>query len=248
MGTLAIDIETASPFEEPSGSGDTDAYEWLSIAAAYTDDGTVGSETTVIFRNGGWEREHTADLLNRFIEWCQGQTIERTLTYYGSRFDLVHMGRWAHDLEQAGVRPGAYADLARVLPQHIDIALAAADQHPDAVNENREIPPDWRVYQLEGIDNEGVWYDDYELPPGFLEQFDIDHDAVQGRHIGTALGEWYVKGIEVGLEGTKTHEQLEQLLYDYSISDIADLPALYQALGGETLDRDYYYPFEEIQQ
>jgi hypothetical protein len=93
MGTLAIDIETASPFEEPSGSSDTDPYEWISIAAAYTDDGTVGSETTVIFRNGGWEREHTADLLNRFIEWCQGQTIERTLTYYGSRFDLVHMGR-----------------------------------------------------------------------------------------------------------------------------------------------------------
>lgn len=49
MGTLAIDIETASPFTEPDEENSTECYEWLSVAVAYTH-GQDKSEQAVLFR------------------------------------------------------------------------------------------------------------------------------------------------------------------------------------------------------
>ena len=109
MGSLALDIETASPFEgKPFNGDDTDTLAWVAIAVAYDDGSGSEPDAEVFFRDGGWEDKHTADLLNRFITWCEGRDIERTLTYNGSGFDLRHMANWADDLAEASVRPNAY--------------------------------------------------------------------------------------------------------------------------------------------
>ena len=66
MGTLAIDIETASPKKEPSKQehfSDTSYFELVAIAVGYRDGS--GVESDVLFREGGWEQKHTADLLER---------------------------------------------------------------------------------------------------------------------------------------------------------------------------------------
>jgi hypothetical protein len=247
MGTLALDIETASPFREPSrGENDTDCFEWLSVAAAYTEDGAEAPETTVLFRRGGWEQRYTADLLDRLVAWCGDRDVERTLTYNGAWFDLKHMANWADELAASGVRPGAYADLQSVLPRHVDLARAASDRHEDDLREGQPVLPDWRAYELEGIDNERVWYDDYDFDPGYRSGLGIDDGFVKGEHVGRVLGERYVDGVTAGLEGTRTHRELERLLYDYSVSDVADLFALYAALGGAQLDECHRYPLAEI--
>lgn len=248
MGTLTIDIETASPFKEPSrDENSTKFYEWLSVAAAYTADGRTEPETTVLFRRGGWEDRYTADLLNRLVEWCSDREIQRTLTYNGTWFDLKHMANWADALENSGERPGAYADLKKIVPNHVDVAQAATDHHEEELQEGQPILPDWLAYDLENIANESVWYDDYGFNQDYREGLGIEDKFVKGKHVGQVLGERYVDGITAGLEGTHTHQELERLLYDYSISDVADLFELYEALGGEQLDEQYNYPLDEIE-
>lgn len=246
MGTLAIDIETASPFREPArDESGTEFYEWLSIAAAYTEENTE-AESTVLFRRGDWSEEFTADLFDRFIGWCDGLDIERTLTYNGAWFDLRHMANWADALEDSGERPDAYADLRSVLPNHVDLAKAATARHEDELWEDQPIIPEFKAYELEGIDNDRIWYDDYELNADFLDSLGLDQPFVTGKHVGRVLGERYVDGVVAGLEETATHRELKRILRDYGLSDVVDLFALYESLGGETLDRGYHYPIDEI--
>lgn len=202
MGTLAIDIETASPFTEPDEENRTECYEWLSVAVAYAN-GQDELEQTVLFRQGGWEHEHTAELLGRLIDWCRQRDIERTLTYNGTRFDLKHMANWAESLDEAGVRSGALDDLISCLPSHIDLALAAADRHRDELWESQVVLPDWKAYTLEGIDNDRVYYDDYAFNDDYRDGLGIDEQFVQGKHVGRVLGERYVEGIAAGIEDTR---------------------------------------------
>lgn len=247
MGSLAIDIETCSPCEEPpKNSNATRYYEWLSVAVAHLGEGQVEPETAVMFRQGGWDEEYTADLFERFVDWCQSLDIDRTLTYNGTWFDLKHMLNWADSLEKTGLRPNARRDLIGCLPCHVDLAKAAADHHDDELWDEQVVLPDWKAYELEGIDNQSIWYDDYDLDPAYREGLGISDDFVKGEHVGRVLGERYVEGVVAGLEKTSTHRELERLLYDYSISDIVDLFPLYESLGGEALDREYHYPPEEI--
>lgn len=247
MGTLALDIETASPFEEPpEGSKETKYFEWLSVAVAYHEDGQIEPDISVMFRRGGWEDEYTADLFGRLIDWCQTRNIDRTLTYYGSEFDLRHMLNWADSLEKNGIRPNARVDLIDSLPRHVDLAKAAAERHSDQVRPDRDVLPDWIAYELEGIDNDRIWYDDYDFNRDYWEHLEIDDDSVSGSHVGQVLGERYVDGVVAGLEETKTHGELERLLYDYSLSDITDLFALYESLGAQTVEQEHHYPIEEI--
>lgn len=248
MGTLAIDIETASPFREPSLEENATAdFEWLSVAASYAAPDLAEPETTVLFRRGGWEDRYTADLLDRLVDWCADRDVRRTLTYNGAWFDLRHMGNWAEALAESGERPGAYADLEAALATHVDVALAARDRHADELLDGQPILPDWRAYQLEGIDNTSVRYADYGFDPDYRAALGIDGAYVSGAHVGEVLGERYVEGVVAGLEETRTHRELERLLYDYSVSDVADLFALYESLGGARLDEEYRRPLSEIE-
>jgi hypothetical protein len=204
MGTLTLDIETASPFEEPTdGSNETRCYEWLSVAVAYVEDGPADPETAVLFRRGGWDDEYTADLLDRLAEWCSTRDVARTLTDNGTWVDLKHLASWAESLDRTGVRPDALDDLRRILPRHVDVARAAADRHGDALWDDQVVLPDWKVYRLEGIDNETVWYDDYDFNPDFFERLGVDDEMVEGAHVGRVLGERYVDGVVAGFEETR---------------------------------------------
>lgn len=247
MGTLALDIETGSPFAEPpDGGNDTEYFELFAVAVAYTDGSADGPEVDVLFREGGWEPDHTADLLDRLIDWCAARDVERVLTYNGAWFDLVHLANWATELEAAGVRPGAYAALTDALPNHVDLALAAADVHSEELWADQHVLPDFKAYRLEGIDNESVRYADYDLNPDYVDGLDVDGGYVQGKHIGRTLADRYVRGIEAGLEGTATHRELGRLLREYCVSDVADLFALYESLGGERLDEPYGRPWASL--
>lgn len=76
MSHLAIDIETASPFEAPSRSdNDTRYYEWVVTSVAYRDETWSESETDVLFRRGGWDVEHTADMIDQLLS---GVTSEKS--------------------------------------------------------------------------------------------------------------------------------------------------------------------------
>jgi DNA polymerase elongation subunit (family B) len=249
MGILAIDIETASPFEEPDPEQNaTRCYEWLSVAMAYRGSDLDDPEAQVFFRRGGWEPKYTADLFERLIDWCDGRNIERTLTYNGAYFDLKHLLNWAEDLEESNEWTGLNGGLKASFPTHIDLAKAATARHKEELQEDQPILPDWLAYDLEDIDNDSIWYDDYDFNDDYWERLGIEDEFVRGSHVGQVLGEKYIDGVQAGLEGTKTHEELEQLLYDYSISDIVDLFALYDALGGEQLEDDFHFPVEEIEQ
>ncbi|WP_250137895.1 hypothetical protein [Halorientalis salina] len=246
MGVLALDIEPASPFEEPDMEENaTRCFEWISVGVAYRGDELNEPETSVLFRQGGWEPEHTADLFQQLIGWCEDRNVDRTLTYNGTRFDVKHLLNWAEELEESGEWSGLSSGLKSSCPNHIDLAKAATERHEDELQDGQPILPDWLAYKLENIDNDSIWYDDYDFDSGY--RLEIEDKFVKGVHVGQILGEKYVEGVQAGLDDTRTHQELKRLLYDYSISDIADLFALYDSLGGEQLEDDFHYPIEEIE-
>lgn len=246
MGTLALDIETGSPFEEPPGrTNDTAFFEWLSIAVAYRDSPDDEPTVEVFFREADWGEEGTAALFDRLIEWCDARDVDRVLTYNGEWFDLKHLANWAQALDESGVRPGTDDDLERICSVHIDLAVAATDRHEDKLLDGQPVLPAWKAYQLEGIDNDRIWYDDYAFNDDYFQGLGIDDSFVKGQHVGQALASAYVDGVVAGLESTSTHQALRRLLYDYSVSDVADLFALYDALGGKELDVEYGHPLGE---
>ena len=247
MGLLAIDIETSSPFEEPPrGENSTKYFEWVITSVAYQDESHSELDCSVLFRRGGWGNEFTADMLEQLIDWCEDLEIHQMLTYNGAWFDLKHIGMWAKRLEYDEIYLEVTSDLSDLFANHIDLAQAAADHYSDELWESQEILPDWKAYQLAGINNERIWYGDYEFDEAYLEGLNLDSDHVKGSHIGTVLGEEYIKGLTHGLEETRTHQELEQLLIDYAKSDVSDLFDLYEALGGKTLYPSYHYPLEEV--
>lgn len=250
MGTLAVDIETASPFTDPDPEeNNTDDYEWVAVAVGYDPaitDPSVAPETDVLFRQGGWDDDHTAALLDDLCEWCEDRDVERTLTYNGAWFDLKHMCNWAQKLTDNGTRPAAYSDLVEAVQTHIDLAHPATERHEDELRDDQPILPLWKVCQLEDIDDEKTWYDDYEIPEAYLDAAAIDQPFVRGAHVGEVLGERYVEGLEAGIEHTKTHQQLAQLLSDYAAGDVDVLFELYRNLGGEALVDEHCYPVDEV--
>jgi hypothetical protein len=244
MGTLVLDIETASPFEEPpESSNDTQYYEWFAVSLAYADNLQNSPETEVLFRRGSWDDAHTIDLYQRMFEWCDQRNIERLLTYNGTWFDGKHLLNWAREIDS--VADHDYRNRTeRLFENHVDVALAAADEYSEELWDDQHILPDWKAYKIAEIDNDSVWYDDYDFPETYLSQ--IDGSAVQGKHIGQVLGERYVDNVEAGIESTSVHRELTQLLTDYCMSDVADLINLYTTLGGPTLDEAYRRTAAEI--
>ena len=244
MGTLALDIETASPFEEPpENATDTEHYEWVAVSLAYVDELDETPTVEVLFRRGDWTDAHTVDLFERLFEWCEERPVDRVLTYNGTWFDGRLLLSWAGELD-ASANAGFRRRLEELFENHVDVALAAADAYADELWEDQHILPDWKAYDLAGIDNDSVWYDDYDFPDVYLSE--IDEPAVQGKHVGRVLGERYVENVDVGIEATSVHRELTRLLTDYCRSDVADLIELYAALGGPALDETYRRTAEEM--
>ncbi len=240
MGTLVLDIETASPFEEPpENANETRYFEWFAVALAYVDDLDDTPETAVLFRRGDWADTHTTDLFERLFDYCEQRTVDRVLTYNGAWFDAKHLLNWAADLDATSDNE-IHARTERLFENHVDVALAAADEYADELWDDQHILPDWKAYDLAGIDNDSVWYDDYEFPDTYLDE--IDGNAMQGKHIGRVIGERYVDNVTAGIEATSVHRELTRLLEDYCRSDVADLVDLYTALGGADLDDTYRRP------
>jgi hypothetical protein len=165
------------------------------------------------------------------------------LTYNGAWFDGTHLLNWARDIDDSANRDFLRRTEA-LFENHVDVALAAADEYEAELWDDQHILPDWKAYDLSGIDNDSVWYDDYDFPDNYLSG--IDGKAVQGKHIGRVLGDKYVQNVETGIEHTSVHRELTQLLKDYCISDVADLINLYTALGGPSLDDSYRRPATDI--
>ncbi|MDS0299152.1 hypothetical protein NDI76_10390 [Halogeometricum sp. S1BR25-6] len=244
MGTLVLDIETASPFEEPpENSNETEYYEWVAVSLAYADELDETPETEVLFRRGDWDDAYAVDLFERLFEWCDERTVDRVLTYNGTWFDCEHLLNWADELDASTDREFRRR-LEELLENHVDVALAAADAYADELWEDQYILPDWKAYDLAGIDNDSVWYDDYDFPDVYLSE--IDGPAVQGKHVGQVLGARYVENVSVGIEATSVHRALTRLLEDYCLSDVADLIELYDSLGGPALDETYRRSAREI--
>jgi hypothetical protein len=241
MGTLAVDIETASPVREPGPADDgTEWFELLAVAVGYRD--TDGIDAEVLFRHGGWDAAETAALLDRVVAWCRERDVERTLTYNGAHFDLRHLSNWAEQLDDDGVRPGIHAELAAALPVHVDLALAARDRFEGRLREGQSVLPLWKVCELTGVDEERVWYDDYGFNDDYLAALDLDARFVKAAHVGRTLGERYVDGLVAGLSETTTHRRLRRLLTDYAVGDVDVLFDVYDALGGPSLDEAYHTP------
>jgi len=237
MGTLVLDIETASPFEEPpDNSNDTQYFEFFAVSLAYADGLDDTPDTEVLFRRGDWNDQYTIDLYDRLFEWCEDRSVDRLLTYNGTWFDGTHLLNWARDIDDSADRD-FFPRTETLFENHVDVALAAADEYEAELWDDQHILPDWKVYDLAGIDNNSVWYDDYDFPDNYLSG--IDGKAVQGKHIGQVLGDKYVQNVEADIQHTSVHRELTQLLKDYCISDVADLINLYTALGGLSLDDTY---------
>lgn len=243
-GLNYCDIETASPFEEPpENTNDTQYYEWVAVGLAYVDDLHDTPDTDVLFRRGNWDDSYTSDLFEQLFDWWSSRDIDRLLTYNGTWFDGKHLLNWARDLD-ATINTQFQPQTESLFENHVDVALAAADEYADELWDDQPILPDWKAYDLADINNEGVWYDDYDFPDTYLA--DVDGPAVQGKHIGQVLGERYVDNVDAGIESTSVHRELTRLLETYCTSDVADLIDLYRTLGGPDLDDTYHRPPSRI--
>jgi hypothetical protein len=234
MATLALDIETASPFDTPGGDefDDTRYFELVAVALGYRSRPTATPETTVLLRRGGWEDEHTADLLVRALAWCDERAADRLLTYNGEGFDLVHLRNWAEECDSL-VDVDLADGVARLATRHRDLKAPATERHRDRLPARASFHKLERVCRWEGIDVVETRYDDYDLNPDFLRGVGVpEHDAVvEGKHVGRGLGAAYVEGVAAGLDDRLTYRELERLLAEYARADVTVLFELADALG-----------------
>jgi hypothetical protein len=233
MGTLALDIETASPDESPGFDefDDTRYFELVAVALGYRAAPDAEPETAVFLRRGGWAADHTADVFERALAWCDGRGVDRLVTYNGSGFDLVHLRTWADDLAAAGVADPR-DDLAALSATHVDLKRPATDRYRDRLPRRASFHKLERVCRWEGLDVVETRYADYDLNPDFLRGAGVPADAtrVEGKHVGQGLGAAYVTGVAAGLDDRLTYRELGRLLRDYARSDVAVLFGLADAL------------------
>lgn len=236
MTTFAIDIETASPFRD----GDvqvTENVELVAVALGHRPAPDEPVESDVLFRAGGWDDEHTADLLERVVDWIESRGDGPLLTFNGAAFDVHHLRNWADDLAESGVWPGAAAALDRVAAEHVDLIHPATDEYEDRLYEDQDAASLRQACYFAGIEAglERTRYADYDLPAELLDREAIDEEYVEGRHVGLALGELYVELLAA--RETKTFAELERLLADYARSDVAPLFELADRLDAVPVGR-----------
>lgn len=219
MGILAIDIETASPDKEPSKQEhfrDTSYFELVAIAVGYSDGDEM--ESDVLFREGGWEREHTADLLERLFSWCDGRDIEKVLTYNGNGFDRIHLENWSRSLDENGVTTDMSQRIGSLFAHHRDLAEMSSNKYRSRISGGGTSFE--RICRWEDIDVVETRYADYDLHEGVHEEYGTQ---LEGRHIGESLGEMYVDLHVSGATDTTTYRQLKRMLADYAVGDVIPL-------------------------
>lgn len=215
-GTLAVDIETASPFNDPGWDDfdDTVYFELVAIALGYQPEPDGPIETTVLFRRGGWDDDYTATLLEDAVSWCRARDASRTLTYNGDGFDAIHLRNWAA-LVSVDVEP--------LLVGHEDLKHPATERHGNRLPEWKDFPKFETLCNWEGVETTPTYYSDYNLETS-LEGYDaIDSAHSQGKHIGQVLGELYVDGLDNGDTGPCSIDDLERLISHYATGDIEPL-------------------------
>ncbi|WP_096388844.1 hypothetical protein [Halopenitus persicus] len=219
MGTLAIDIETASPDKEPSKQEhfrDTSYFELVAIAVGYRDGSRT--ESDVLFRKGGWEQEHTADLLERLFTWCDGRGIETVLTYNGNGFDRIHLENWSRSLDENGVTTDMTPRIESLFAGHRDLAEPSFDKYRSRISGGGTSFE--RICEWEDIDIVETRYADYDLHESVYKEYG---SHVKGQHIGESLGEMYVDLHVSGATDTTTYRQLKRMLTDYAAGDVIPL-------------------------
>jgi hypothetical protein len=224
--TLALDVETASPFRTPGYDDfdDTDCFELVAVALGHRPAPDADPETTVLFRRGGWDDRHTAALIERTRAWVDARRAdgEPLLTYNGAGFDAVHLRGWADRL--AADHPGLPDAVAGLFADHRDVAPVAGRRFAD-----RSFPGRFPRFEdacgWAGVAAPPTRYADYDLDPTLVAR--VDGDAVTGRAVGETLGEAYVDRVAAG----ESPGALERLLADYAAGDVAPLFALADAVG-----------------
>ena len=139
---LAVDVETATPNDEPGREDyqNTGDYEPVAVGLGHQSRPGVDVETAVLFRGGGWEPEATNDRPCRTDEWCADRDADGVLTYEGEgeRFDEVHLKGWARWLAREGVWPEGPDRFDALFSNRIDLSRPAVARYRDRLGSSRE--------------------------------------------------------------------------------------------------------------
>jgi len=113
----------------------------FAASLAYADDVESTPETVVLFRRGDWEDFYTNDLYQRMFEWCEQRDFDRLLTYNGAWFDGKHLLNWAQGID-ATTEHDLLERTEALFENHVDVALAVADEYADELWDDQHILPD----------------------------------------------------------------------------------------------------------
>jgi len=232
---LAIDIETASPFESP-GRGEfqeTEFFELVAVGLGYQPRPDADVETTVLFREGDWGEAATADLLGRVVSWCDERDADAVLTHNGRRFDEVHLSGWAEEVTTTGEWPDATDRVDALFETHVDTNALAVDAYGDRLESWQSGVSLGDACDWEGIPVAETRYADYDLDPLVASSSAISGPMVSNVHVGEVLGEAYVDHVVAERTDSPTFRELERLLVDYTTADIAPLFELARSLDAE---------------
>ena len=221
---LAIDIETASPFQSPHEGGfdNTDCFELVAVGLGYQSAPGAPVESTVLFRSGGWDDTWTAALLRDVVHWCASFNADGVLTYNGTQFDVIHLTNWADSLSQKGYITDTRDAIHQLFSSHIDLNTLAVQKYHDQIESWRSAIKLEQVCEWEDIPVIETKYSDYAI--GSLRQDPaIDAEIVTNVHIGAILGEAFINSLESGTDQATEESELKRLLYDYTIADIEPL-------------------------
>lgn len=231
---LAIDLETASPNEEP-GPGDyqdTEYFEPVAIGLGYQPRPGADVETEVFLRRGGWEPDATSGLLRRVDGWCTDRDADGVLTYGGARFEGVHLKGWARWLAREGIWPEAPDRYDALFSNHVDLEPLASARYRDRLEPGRDRVGLDDAREWERLDGPVVQYGDYRLGR-LVEHGAIESDRVTDAHVGKVLGEAYVRHRVQGTTGTLQFRELERLLRDYARADVESVCRLARRFAGQ---------------
>lgn len=229
---LAIDIETASPHEEPDDFQDTSFFELVAVGLGYQAGPDQSVETEVLFRDGGWDGESTSDLLQRVHNWCDDRDADAILTHNGAAFDEIHLTGWAQEVTIEGHWTAAEGAISSLFGNHIDLNPLAVERYQDRLESWRDSVKLEDVCEWEGIPVPETRYEKFDL--GDLTQHSaIDEPNVTNVHIGKVLGEAYVEHKIRRTTETTQFRELERLLRDYTAADIDPLFELARRFGGD---------------
>jgi DNA polymerase elongation subunit (family B) len=230
MGVLALDIETASPYGEPEDFQNTEMFEPVCIGLAYWDQPDTDPDTTVLYRGGAFEADHTAVLLAQLTAWTKPRDIEVTLTYNGEYFDAHHLNNWARECVDAGkIAPECASTISQLFGEtHIDL------MHIVEENYGQKRKFEQMCGELE-IDAPRTHYANYELTDDLI----VEKPTVEGWHIGVRLGEQYAEWVALPEDQRPVElAELHRLLDDYTRADIEPMLTLALELNAFEVNTD----------